>query len=261
LADITAQYSAIDADSNHLVCIKFAPVGYQHPTWQKIFTFLPIGFTVAAAILSLIASFTIFHKGGEHDVFLLSSNYAMLPGVLRLKIPGFFDLVFYAQFIVMAGQFNINYPRFHALFTSNFSWSFLLFDSSWLDSIIQKIFQSSSSPIEGTASIPRISIYKRQIVNSTAIPTKEINNDVEVTGTGMLNFATASGIDINALFFTFLVYTLIVIVSCIVLCCVIWAILFTIGTLNNRKKYIIMSKKVWDFFIGTLRKSILTLAL
>lgn len=256
MADITAQYSAIDADSNHLVCIMFAPVGYQHPTWQKIFTFLPIGFTVAAAILSLIASFTIFHEGGEHDIFLLSSNYAMLPGVLRLKTPGFFDLVFYAQFIVMAGQFNIGYPRFHALFTSNFSWSFLLFESSWLDNIIHTIFQSSSSPIEEIASIPRHSIYKRQIANSTAVPVNDINNGVDVAGTGMMNFATASGIDINALFFTFLVYTLIIMVSCIALCCITWAVLFIIGALNKRKKYIIMSKKMWDFSIGTLRKSI-----
>ncbi|EPB81406.1 hypothetical protein HMPREF1544_11895 [Mucor circinelloides 1006PhL] len=253
LADITAQYSAIDADSKHLVCIRLAPVGYQHPVWQKIFTFLPIGFTVAAAILSLIASFTIFHEGGEHDMFLLSSNYAMLPGVLRLKTPGFFDLVFYAQFIVIAGQFNIDYPRFHALFTSNFSWSFLLFESKWLDDIIHGIFQSSSSSIQDIASIPRYSIYKRQLANAaTNGTTHDFNSGVDVAGTGMLDFATASGIDINALFFTFLVYTLIIVGSCALLCFITWAVLYMFGRMQKRERFIVMSQKMWDFSVGIL---------
>ncbi|GAN03053.1 conserved hypothetical protein [Mucor ambiguus] len=248
LADITAQYSAIDADSKHLVCIRLAPVGYQHPTWQKIFTFLPVGLTFAAAILSLISSFTIFHEGGEHDMFLLSSNYAMLPGVLRLKTPGFFDLVFYAQFIVIAGQFNVDYPRFHALFTSNFSWSFLLFESRWLDSILGRLFQSSSSPIQDIASIPRHSIYKRQLADAATNRTAhEINSGVDVSGTGMMDFATASGIDINALFFTFLVYTLIIIASCALLCFITWTVLYIAGKMQKREKLMVMSQKMWDF--------------
>jgi hypothetical protein len=248
LADITAQYSAIDADSRHLVCIQLAPVGYQHPVWQKIFTFLPVGLTVTAAILSLIASMTIFHHEGEHDIFLFSSNYAMLPGVLRLKTPGFFDLVFYAQFIVIAGQFNIDYPRFFALFTSNFSWSFLLFQSPWLENSIQNMFPPSQSPVEAIASIPGSSLYKRQL------PPSDNKKAVDVIGTGMMDFADASGIDINALFFTYLVYSLIILGSCIILCFLTWLVLFLLGTFTDHRKFLAKSRKVWAFSIGNVYK-------
>jgi hypothetical protein len=246
LADITAQYSAIDADSQHLICVQFAPVGYQHPIWQKIFTFLPVGLTAIAAILSIIASMTIFHHEGEHDIFLFSSNYAMLPGVLRLKTPGFFDLVFYAQFIVIAGQFNIDYPRFFALFTSNFSWSFLLIQSPWLQSSIQDMFSSSQSPIEAIASVPGSSLYKRQL------PAGDNKKVVDVIGTGMLDFANASGIDMNALFFTFLVYALIILGSCAVLCILTWLVLFLLGTFTDYRKFLAQSRKVWNFSIGNI---------
>lgn len=243
MADITAQYSAVDADSQHLICIQLAPVGYQHPVWQKIFTFLPVGLTVTAAILSLIASMIVFHHDAEHDIFLFSSNYAMLPGVLRLKTPGFFDLVFYAQFIVISGQLNIDYPRFFALFTSNFSWSFLLFQSTWLQSAIQGMFTSSQSPIEAIASVPGSSLYKREL------PNKE---GVDVIGTGILDFANASGIDINALFFTSLVYSLIILGSCALLCFSTWLILLLLGTFTDRRVYLAKSRKVLDFSIGSI---------
>lgn len=249
MADITAQYSAIAADSTHLVCIQFAPVGYQHPTWRNIFTWLPISFTISAAIISLIASFTIFHDddAAGHDIFLFGSNYAMLPGVLRLKTPGFFDLIFYSQFIVTVGQFNIEYPRFHALFTSNFSWSFLLFNqSNWLNNVISGLFQSSISPIESIASVPGYSIYKRQeLINATTDTSK-----VNIVGTGMSDFAIATGIDINALFFTMMVYLLLIIASCLILCFLVWAILFIVGKSTNRTSFITKSNKMWDFTLG-----------
>lgn len=231
-----------------------APVGYQHPLWRNIFLWLPIGITFSAAIISLIASFTIFHDSAEHDIFLFSSNYAMLPGVLRLKTPGVFDLIFYAQFIVITGQFNIDYPRFHALFSSNFSWSFLLFDESrWLNGVIKSMFKASSSPIESVASIPGYSIYKRQVANTTATATStasHTNATVDITGTGMSEFATATGIDINALFFTMMVYLLLIIGSCLVLCFLTWAVFYLTGKLTSSRQSMIHSKKMWDFTIG-----------
>lgn len=253
LADITAQYSAITADSTHLVCIQVAPVGYQHPTWRNIFTWLPISFTVSAAIISLIASFTIFHDDdtAEHNIFLFGSNYAMLPGVLRLKTPGFFDLVFYSQFIVTVGQFNIDYPRFHALFTSNFSWSFLLFnESTWLNGIISTIFFSSASDSVVT-SVPGYSINKRQEIFNVTSDTSKVN----VAGTGMSDFAIATGIDINALFFTLMVYMLLITASCLVLCFLVWAVLFIVGKTTDRISLVKKSNNMWDFTLGKPTKS------
>lgn len=263
LADITAQYSAIAADSTHLVCITLAPVGYQHPIWRTIFTWLPIGITITAAIISLIASFTIFHDddAAEHDIFLFSSNYAMLPGVLRLKTPGFFDLIFYSQFIVTTGLFNIDYPRFHALFTSNFAWSFLLNnDSRWLQQVTSSLFKSSSAFIENIGSIPGYSIYKRQLADNSTVMDNSATSFIDISGTGMSDFATAIGIDINALFFTMMVFLLLIIGSCLVLCSLVWSIFYLIGTFsNNGQKSIVKSKKMWDFTIGVLVR-ILTLA-
>ncbi|KAI8371305.1 hypothetical protein EDC96DRAFT_502131 [Choanephora cucurbitarum] len=247
LVDITARYSAIDADSNHLVCIHLAPVGYQDPMWRKIFIFLPVGLTVSAAIISLIGSFIRF-EDSEHDIFLFSSNYAMLPGILRLKTPGFFDLVFYAQFVVISGLFNIDYPRFQSLFTSNFAWSFLLFKSAWLQDVFQQIFTSYSSPVQEIGSIEGTSIYKRQLSNETD------NNSFDISGTSMLNFATASGIDINALFLTFLVHLAILIAACATCCFVTWAFLFIVGKLSPEGKLSKQSTKVLDFSIGMYRK-------
>lgn len=244
LADITAQYSAVTADS-HLVCIQLAPVGYQHPTWRNLFTWLPISFTAFAAIMSIISSFTIFHHDeASHDIFLFGSNYAMLPGVLRIKTPGFFDLVFYAQFIVTVGQFNIEYPRFHALFTSNFSWSFLLFQSSsWLNQVMTGLFPTFTNPIN---SVPGYTLNKRQeILNGT-----EELNQVDVAGTGMADFAMATGIDINALFFTLMVYTLLIISCCLVLCFFVWVGLFLIGKLTDRIHLLKKASKMWDFTLG-----------
>ncbi|CEG78012.1 hypothetical protein RMATCC62417_12677 [Rhizopus microsporus] len=254
LADITAQYSAVNPDSTPLLCIRLAPIGYQHPVWKNVFLYFPIGFTISAAAISLIASLTRI-VDVEHDIFLFSSNYAMLPGVLRLKTPGFFDLMYYAQFIVIAGQFNIDYPRFHALFTSNFSWSFLLFKSKWLSSTISRLFEPQET---ADRSVPGLSIYKRQLDSDVKNLIRIEGNSVQVAGTGMSDFATAVDIDINALFFTVLVYFLIIIASCLVLCSLIWLTFYLIGTFTKHKKFVERSLKMWDFTIGVLVR-ILTL--
>ncbi|KAI8368791.1 hypothetical protein BD560DRAFT_330763, partial [Blakeslea trispora] len=243
LVDITARYSAIDANSNRLVCIHLAPVGYQDPMWQKIFIYLPVGLTISAAMISLVGSFIRF-EDSEHDIFLFSSNYAMLPGILRLKTPGFFDLVFYAQFVVTSGLFNVDYPRFHALFTSNFSWGFLLFRSAWLHDIVQHLFVGQSSAVQEIASVEGISIYKRQLDNTTE------DSRFGILGTSMLEFATASGIDINALFFTFLVHLAIVVAASVVCCFVTWLVLFVAGKMSSNTKLSKQSGKVFDFSVG-----------
>ncbi|KAG2232410.1 hypothetical protein BDF21DRAFT_464711 [Thamnidium elegans] len=258
LADITAQYTATAADSNNLVCIRFAPVGYQHPTWRKIFTWLPISFTITAAMISFIASLKVFNDSSSYDMFLFSSNYALLPGILRLKTPGFFDLIFYCQFIVTVGQFNIDYPRFHALFTSNFSWSFLLFNQSgWLHGLMDTLFAGSSSGAVIDTSVAGYSINKRQqeLINGTD------TNVIRVAGTGMSDFSIASGIDINAMFFTMMVYLLIIIGSCLILCFVGWIVLLisTTSVFNDNPDSKTKSKRMLDFTIGVLVR-ILSLA-
>ncbi|CAO3658251.1 unnamed protein product [Rhizopus stolonifer] len=256
LADITAQYSAVSPDSSSLLCIKLAPVGYQHPVWRNVFIYLPVGFTVLAAITSLVVSLTSVEHG-EHDMFLFSSNHAMLPGVLRLKTPGFVDLVYYSQFIVTAGQFNINYPRFHSLFTSNFSWSFLLFQSPWLADTILGMFQPENDELDRISSVPGLSIYRRQIAPLKNLVRMDATS-VDIQGTGMSDFSTAIGMDINSLFFTVFVYFLIINAVALVLCFFTWIVFYTIGACSSRKVFTDRSLKMWDFTVGVLVR-ILTL--
>lgn len=250
MADITGYYSAIDADSNHLVCLKLAPVGYQHPIWQQIFTYVSMGITGYAALLSIVTSFTRFHEQGQHDIFLFSSNDVMLPGVLRLKTPGFFDLMYYSQFIVTTGLLSVSYPRFFPLFVSDFAWSFLLFDSSeWLNSTMQRLFPSLSEGVESIATVPHQSLYKRQAMNYNNSTTTE-SGTFNVINTGMLNFANAAGFSVNGLFFTFLIYFLLVVAGCLFLCLLTWLIFRTMGHAKNKEDLIIKSKKMSDFTIG-----------
>ncbi|KAI8973712.1 hypothetical protein BDF20DRAFT_800363, partial [Mycotypha africana] len=174
LADITAQYSAVDAESNHLTCVKVAAIGYQDPTWQRIFTYIPISLTLVAALLSLITTmFSLFQRDEQQDddtsveyenSFFAAFNYTTIisPELLRLKTPGFFDLIFYAQFIIIVGLFNLDYPRFYALLTSNFSWSFLIWETSWVKGLTQYLFPVLMAPIDNVASIPHYTLYKRQ---------------------------------------------------------------------------------------------------
>jgi uncharacterized membrane protein len=151
----------------------------------------------------------------------------------------------------MNGLFNIDYPRFHALFTSNFAWSFLLNnDPAWLQNITSTIFKSSSAPIETIASIPGHSIYKRQIPDNTTSSSTE--SSINITGTGMSDFATAIGIDINALFFTMVITLLLIVASCLILCFLVWALFHIMGKFSatNNQRYTVKSKKMWDFTIG-----------
>lgn len=246
MADISAQYSSLTADATHFLCVQIAPVGYQHPTWRNVFMYLPVVFTVSAAIISLLVSFSTFNEG-EHDIFLLGSNYALLPGVLRLKTPGFFDLVLYAQFVVISGQFNIDYPRFYSLFISNFSWSFLLFPSGWLQPVISQMFPTIAD--NDHISYPGWSLYKRQEIdnqNMTSLNSTQVN----VEGTAMGDFALAVGVDINALFFTFMVYMLIIAISCVTFCLIVWSIFYFSEISADNKKIGRRSKKMKDFTIG-----------
>ncbi|KAG0252982.1 hypothetical protein BGZ95_006478, partial [Linnemannia exigua] len=51
--------------------------------------------------------------------------------VISVHTPGFFDIIFYTQFMLMTGQLSLNYPSFYSTFTALFHWSFLEFRSSF----------------------------------------------------------------------------------------------------------------------------------
>ncbi|KAG0379513.1 hypothetical protein BGX24_000111 [Mortierella sp. AD032] len=51
--------------------------------------------------------------------------------VISVHTPGFFDIIFYTQFMLMTGQLSLNYPSFYSTFTALFHWTFLEFRNSF----------------------------------------------------------------------------------------------------------------------------------
>lgn len=242
LGDIITRYSTTTANGDRWACFTLAPVGYQNPTWQMIFLYVPAAFTLFAASVSCFASFATVSDDISHDGFLFTSNYAMLPAALRLRTPGFFDVIYYAQFIVVTGQLSLAYPKFYPLFTSNFAWSFLLFNTDWFQDMIARTFNTPSetpSLVKGT-----ISPYA---LNGTAS-----DPGVNVTGTGMDLFSSALEIDVRALFLTGLIFFLIILAACLAACFLFWVAAAILRQWNPEKfspqRY--NNRKILDFSIG-----------
>lgn len=243
LADIITRYSAVTADKASWACVTLAPVGYQHPTWQSIFRFIPVGFAVFAALVSIFASFMTV-SDTDHDAFLFTSNYAMLPAALRLKTPGFSDIIYYAQFIVTTSQLSLSYPKFYVLFASNFAWSFLLFPTTWIHDNGHLAQQNSQSP-QG------LSFSKRQgDINPFALNgTMDDGPPVDVVGTGMNNFALASNVGVDNLFLTCLIFFLIILAGCALFCTLLWPATYLFG---SKEPYLHPSRncKLLNFSLG-----------
>ncbi|KAI7860216.1 hypothetical protein BDC45DRAFT_430760, partial [Circinella umbellata] len=237
LGNIITRYSTLTADSEDWICITMAPVGYQNPTWKIVFTYVPAAITIFAALVSFFASFATVSEA-EHDVFLFTSNYAMLPAALRLKSPGFFDLIYYAQFIVLSGQLNLNYPEFYQLFVSNFAWSFLLFPTQWLRNINASIFPYK--PEQQVEDVMAVTLLDQQQNTSSVI----------VQGQGLAKFANAVDMDVNNLFLASFIFMLIILAGCLFLCFVIWMVV-QILSWRAPHRYAAQTPKIINFTIGT----------
>ncbi|KAI9016432.1 hypothetical protein CLU79DRAFT_721231 [Phycomyces nitens] len=208
LGDISSTLTLISDTS--VACFQVDSVGYQHPTWRSVFVYVPVAITIFAALNSFFQSFSSLPET-ERDLLLFTSNYANLPTALRLKTPGFFDVIHYCQTIVSLGQLNLDFPSFYPLFVSNLGWSYGLFSNRWLDRPIHSIFPSDLSPPPSNG----LSFNKRQEQPAHFLP---------VAGTGIANVALALGIDINGQFLTCLVYYLLILAGCLVICGLVWAI-------------------------------------
>lgn len=241
-------YQAYTPDNISFTCLDIAPVGYQNPIWREVLIAIPVAFAVFAAIVTVFSIY-VTSTDAEQDILIAASNYGIEPSALRLKTPGLFDVVYYAQFIVVTGQLNIKYPVFYPLFTSNFSWSSLLFTPDLINGVVNTIFPSdlANNATGWYHSEPGLSLNKRQIGFGSA------NNDsypVVVAGTGMANFANAVGLDVRALFITSLVFYLIILAAVIVLC-VIVCIIFECTTVSS-SYHKLQRSRPFDLSIGNV---------
>ncbi|KAG2184682.1 hypothetical protein INT43_000595 [Umbelopsis isabellina] len=245
--DITIHYQAFTPDNISFTCLDIAPVGYQNPVWREVFIAVPLAFAVFAAIVTVFSIY-VTSTDAEQDILIAASNYGIEPSALRLKTPGLFDVLYYAQFIVVTGQLNLKYPQFYPLFTSNFAWSNLLFTPPFIYNIINTIYPSNTTGSPSPSwyqSEPGLSLNKRQMGFGYA---NNNTHPVTTAGTGMGNFADAVGLDIRGIFLTSLLFYLIILACVIALCFIIWAILELVAVKSvNEKRH---RSQIFDFSIG-----------
>ncbi|KAG0088975.1 hypothetical protein BGZ92_005479 [Podila epicladia] len=89
---------------------------------------LPLALAAYSGGISLAA--TIMRAAIGNGFLGAVATYGLASEAITVHTPGFFDIIFYTQFILMTGQLAINYPSFYSTFTALFHWSFLGFKDS-----------------------------------------------------------------------------------------------------------------------------------
>ena len=122
----------IMAPANQTVVCVAVLLEQNMPQVNTIISYLPLALAVYSAGISLIS---IAMRAAVSGSGLLGAvaSYGLLAtsDIISVHTPGFFDIVFYTQFMLMTGQLSINYPSFYSTFTALFHWSFLEFRNSF----------------------------------------------------------------------------------------------------------------------------------
>ncbi|KAG0346796.1 hypothetical protein BG004_000783 [Podila humilis] len=92
-------------------------------------SYLPLALAAYAGFISLISM--VMRAAVGNGLIAAAATYGLATEALTVHSPGFFDIVFYAQFMLMTGQLSLNYPSFYSTFTSLYHWSFLEFKNSF----------------------------------------------------------------------------------------------------------------------------------
>lgn len=92
-------------------------------------SYLPLALAAYSGLVSLVSTFMRASVG--NGLLGATATYGLVTEPVNVHSPGFFDIIFYAQFMLMSGQLSLNYPSFYSTFTSLFHWSFLEFRNSF----------------------------------------------------------------------------------------------------------------------------------
>lgn len=92
-------------------------------------SYLPLALAAYSGFVSLLSTFMRASVG--NGLLGATATYGLVTEPVNVHSPGFFDIIFYAQFMLMSGQLSLNYPSFYSTFTSLFHWSFLEFRNSF----------------------------------------------------------------------------------------------------------------------------------
>lgn len=208
LLDIGARYELTMEGSTPVVCVEVAPVGYINREWQKVFLYMPLSLIALAAFVTLLAILS-FNDGSRYYDFFVAVMVIQSSGITMD------DAIAYAQFVFAAGTLNLAYPQFYALFTANFSWSWLLFSPSWLHHILDPDAK-----------------------------------DVGVAAsTNLTHLANVMEIDLRALFLTSILFFGVCLVVLILICLTIW-ICYEILAISNSYRFSGNRRKLGSVCIG-----------
>ncbi|KAF9577380.1 hypothetical protein BGW38_007443, partial [Lunasporangiospora selenospora] len=126
-AELLISLQIIGANNQSVVCVAVL-LEQKMPVADTAISFLPLALATYSGIISLTSIFMRAAVGS--GLMGAVATYGQPSEVLSVHTPGFFDIVFYTQFMLMTGQLSINYPSFYSTFTSLFHWSFLEFRNS-----------------------------------------------------------------------------------------------------------------------------------
>ncbi|KAK9721892.1 hypothetical protein K7432_003075 [Basidiobolus ranarum] len=88
-------------------------------TDQPYFYILVIA-VFCSILLSVLMQFVGYVLGEARNIFVFSSKFGMTGDIQGLQYPGFVDMVYYLQFVVVTALLNLDYPYFYQSFISDF---------------------------------------------------------------------------------------------------------------------------------------------
>ncbi|KAF9096791.1 hypothetical protein BGX29_008435 [Mortierella sp. GBA35] len=121
----------MDPSNRTVVCVAVL-LEQNMPKVNTAISYLPLALAVYSAGISLTSMAMRAAVSGTSFLSAVAS-YGLLTTseIISVHTPGFFDIIFYTQFMLMTGQLSINYPSFYSTFTALFHWSFLEFRNSF----------------------------------------------------------------------------------------------------------------------------------
>ncbi|KAF9912468.1 hypothetical protein EC991_010555 [Linnemannia zychae] len=119
------------ANNQPVVCVAVL-LEQNMPKVNTAVSYLPLALATYSAGISLTSIAMRAAISGSSFLSAVAS-YGLLgtSEVISVHTPGFFDIIFYTQFMLMTGQLSLNYPSFYSTFTALFHWSFLEFRNSF----------------------------------------------------------------------------------------------------------------------------------
>ncbi|KAF8947838.1 hypothetical protein BGZ47_007647 [Haplosporangium gracile] len=128
-AELMVTMQIVGSNNQSIVCVAIL-LEQTMEIVNNTVSFLPLALACFSSAISLAATFM---RASVGNGFLgAAATYGMATEPISVHTPGFFDIVFYTQFMLMTGQLSVNYPSFYSTFTALFHWSFLEFRDTLL---------------------------------------------------------------------------------------------------------------------------------